>query len=336
MPPWSRTEENVLRTLLTVLCFAICTPVFAQTRGAENYPDRAVRIVVPFPPGGPTYIYARILADKLQAALGQPFIVDTKAGATGIIGTSFVANAPADGYTLLFAANSSHVISSLLQSRRPFDPLRDFRPLSMLSHYPIHLLLNNDVPAANVAELVALGKAQPGKLNMGSVGTGSAGHLVIEKFNSVTGINAIHVPYQGAGHAQLGLMAGEIHFLFNGIAASQALVGAGKLRAIAATGRERLPALPAVPTLKESGYDGFEDLVVWLGMLAPAGTPEPIASKLEIELMKIARQPDVSRLIQESSSVLVGGTGKDFADAITREIAAWASIIKDNNIRLGN
>jgi tripartite-type tricarboxylate transporter receptor subunit TctC len=326
----------MLRIILTVLSFAIGTPVFAQASGAQNYPNRAVRVIVPFPPGGPTYVYARILADKLQAALGQPFIVENKAGATGIMGTSFVANAPADGYTLLFGANSSHVISSLLQSRRPFDPLRDFRPLSMLSHYPVHLLLNNDVPARNVAELVALGKAQPGKLNMGSVGTGSAGHLVIEMFNNVTGISAVHVPYQGAGQAQIGLMAGQIHFLFNGIAASQALVGAGKLRAIAATGRDRLPVLPEVPTLKESGYDGFEDLVVWLGMLAPAGTPEPIANKLEIELMKIAHQPDVSKLIKESSSVLVGGTGKDFADAIARETPVWASIIKENNIRLGN
>jgi tripartite-type tricarboxylate transporter receptor subunit TctC len=325
----------MLRIILTVLCFTTA-PVSAQTSGADAYPNRAVRIVVPFPPGGPTYIYARILADKLQAALGQPFIVENKPGATGIIGTTLVANAPADGYTLLFGANSSHVISSLLQSRRPFDPLRDFRPLSMLLRYPIYLLLNNDVPARNVADLAALGKAQPGKLNMGSVGTGSAGHLVVEMFNNVTGINAVHVPYQGAGHAQIGLMAGEVHFLFNGIAASQALVETGKLRAIAGTGRDRLPVLPEVPTLKESGYDGFEDLVVWLGMFAPAGTPDPISNKLEAALMKIAHEPDVSNRIKGSSSVPVGNAGKDFGDAIARETAVWASIIKANNITLGN
>jgi tripartite-type tricarboxylate transporter receptor subunit TctC len=325
----------MLRIILTVLCFAIGTPVFAQTSGAENYPNRAVRVVVPFPPAGPTDTYARILADKLQAALGQPFIVENKAGATGIIGTSFVANAPADGYTLLFGANTSHVISPLLQHQRPLDPLRDFRPLSMLLSFPLYLLLNKNVPAESVTELVVLVKARPGKLNMGSVGTGGAGHLAIEMFKNVTGISAVHVPYNGAAPAQVGLVAGEVDFMFESTAGSQALVDAGKLRGIAVTGRERSPVLPDVPTLKESGYEGFEDVVICLGMLAPAGTPEPIAKKLEAELMRIARLPDVSKHIKESSSV-VGSTGKDFADFIRRETPVWASIIKENNIRLGN
>jgi tripartite-type tricarboxylate transporter receptor subunit TctC len=326
----------MLRIVLAVLGIAVATPVFGQTGGEKSYPYRAVHIVVPFPPGGPTDTYARILADKLQAAFGQPFVVENKPGATGIIGTSYVANAPADGHTLVFGANTSQVISSLLQPQRPFDPLRDFRPLSMLLYYSAYLLLNNDVPARSVAELVALGKAQPGKLNMGSVGTGSAGHLVIEMFKKATGISAVHVPYKGAAPARVGLMAGEIDFLFDSIGDSQALVDAGKLRGIAVTGNERSPVLPDVPTLKESGYDGFEDLVIWLGMLAPAGTPEPIAKKLEAELMRIARLPDVSKRIKESSSVLVGGTSQDFADAIRRETPVWASIIKENNIKLGN
>jgi tripartite-type tricarboxylate transporter receptor subunit TctC len=326
----------MLRIILMALCFSIATPVFAQTGGAGSYPNRAVRVVVPFPPGGPADTYARILADKLQATLGQPFIVENKAGASGILGTSFVTNAPADGYTLLFGANTSHVIGSLLHPQRPFDPLKDLRPLSMLLCFPLYLLLNKDVPARSVAELVALGKARPGKLNMGSVGTGSAGHLVIEMFKNVTGINAVHVPYQGAGPAQIGLMAGEIDFLFESIAGSQALVEAGKLQGIAVTGRERSPVLPGTPTLKELGYDGFEDLVICLGMLAPAGIPEPIAKKLEAELMRIARLPDVVKRIKESSSVLVGGSGKDFADAITRETPVWAAIIKKNSIRLGD
>jgi tripartite-type tricarboxylate transporter receptor subunit TctC len=279
-----------------------CDPGLRPDKRSRSYPNRAVRIIVPFPPGGVTDIYARILADKLQAALGQPFTVENKAGATGIIGTRFVATAPADGYTLLFCANSSHVISSLLQPQRPLDSLTVFKPLSMLLSFPLYLLLNNDVPAKSVADLVALGRAKPGKLNMGSVGTGGAGHLAIEMFNKVAGIRAVHVPYNGTRAAQLGLMAGEIDFLFESIAGSQALVDAGKLRGIAVTSRERSPALPNVPTLKETGYDGFEDLVICLGMLAPAGTPEPIAIKLEIELMRIASLPDVSMRIKESSS----------------------------------
>jgi tripartite-type tricarboxylate transporter receptor subunit TctC len=325
---------NMLRIILSALCLATGGFAFGQISGTDNYPNRAVRVIVPFPPGGPTDSYARILADKLHGSLGQPFIVENKPGATGIIGTSFVANAPADGYTLLFGANSSQVISSLLQPHPPFNPLRDFRPLSMLLSYPLYLLLNNDVAAKSVAELVALGKTQPGKLNMGSVGVGSGGHLVIEMFNNVTRIGAIHVPYKGAGSAQIGLMAGEVHFMFNSIANSQALVDAGKLRGIAVTGRDRSPMLPDIPTLTESGYGGFEDVVIWLGMVAPAGTPEPIAKKLEAELMRIARLPDVSKRIKESSSVLVGGTGTDFANAIRRETPVWASIIKANNIML--
>jgi tripartite-type tricarboxylate transporter receptor subunit TctC len=323
------------RIILIVLCLAVTTLALAGTSGVESYPNRAVRIVVPFPPGGTTDIYARILADKLQAALGQPFVVENKAGATGIIGTRFVANAPADGYTLLFGANSSHVISPLMQPQRPIDPLSVFRPLSVLLSFPLYLLLNNYVPAKNVAELVALGRANPGKLNMGSVGTGGAGHLAIEMFNKVTGISAVHVPYNGTQAAQLGLMAGEVDFLFESIAGSQALVDAGKIRGIAVTGRQRSPVLPNVPTLKEAGYDGFEDLVISLGMLAPAGIKEPIAKKLEDELIRIAHEPEVSKRIEESSSVLVGGTGKDFADAIRRETPVWAAIIRENNITLG-
>jgi tripartite-type tricarboxylate transporter receptor subunit TctC len=206
----------------------------------------------------------------------------------------------------------------------------------MLLSYPFYLLLNNDVRASSVAELVTLGRAHPGQLNMGSVGTGSAGHLAIEMFKSATGISAVHVPYQGAAHAQLGLLAGEVQFMFNGLPGSQALLEAGKIRAIAVTGRDRSPLLPEVPTVKESGYDGFEDLGVWLGMLAPAGTPEHIAKMLEAELMRIAQQPDVIKLIKGGSSVLVGGNGKDFADAIARETPIWTSIIKANNITVGN
>jgi len=324
----------MIRVALALLSLLVSVSAQAQTSdAAAQYPNRAVRIVVPFPPGGPTDIYARVIADKLQTTFGQPFVVENKPGATGIIGTSFVANAPADGYTLLFGSNSSHVISSLLQAKPPFDPLRTFRPLSMLLYYPLYLVVNNDVPANTVAELVALAKAQPGKLNMGSIGTGSGGHLVIEMFKSATGIESVHVPYKGVAPAQVGLMGGEIHFLFDSIAGSQALVEAGKMRGIAVTGRERSPVLPNMPTLKESGYDGFEDVVIWLGMLAPAGTPAAISKKLETELMRIARLPDVSTRIKESSSTMVGSSADEFASFIARETPVWAEIIKANNIR---
>jgi tripartite-type tricarboxylate transporter receptor subunit TctC len=317
--------------LQAVLCLAFASGALAQT----DYPNRPVRVIVPFAAGGPTDAYARVLAEKLQAALGQPFIVENKAGATGTVGESAVATATADGYTLLFASNSSHVISPLLQTKRPFDA-KDFRPLSMLLYYPLYLVVNNDVPARTVAEFVAYAKQQGKGTNFGSPGTGSGGHLVGEMFKSAADINAVHVPYRGVGPAQIGLMAGEIQFFFDSVTGSQELVDAGKLRGVAVSGRERLPRVPNVPTLKESGYDGFEDVVIWLGMLAPAGLPDPIAAKLEAELMKAARLPDVAKRVQDTSSVLVGGPGADFAAFIARETPGWEAIIRKNKISVSN
>ncbi|MDP2411552.1 MAG: tripartite tricarboxylate transporter substrate binding protein [Pseudolabrys sp.] len=311
---------------------AFATNVFAQ---AESYPNRPVRVIVPFAAGGPTDAYARLMAEKLQAALGQPFIVENKAGATGTVGGLAVATAAPDGYTLLFASNSSHVISPLLQNKRPFES-KDFRPLSMLLYYPLYLVVNNDVPAKTVAEFVAHGK-QPGKgLNFGSPGTGSGGHLVGEMFKGAASINAVHVPYRGVGPAQVDLMAGQIQFIFDSVLGSQQLVDAGKIRGIAVTGSQRLPRVPNIPTLKESGYDGFEDVVIWLGMLAPAGLPEPIAAKLESELAKAARLPDIAKRVADSSSIIVGGSGAEFATFIERETPTWETIIKKNNISAGN
>jgi tripartite-type tricarboxylate transporter receptor subunit TctC len=309
-------------------------PTLAET--TDNYPNRTVRIIVPFAAGGPTDTYARVVAQKLQVSLGQPFIVENKPGASGIVGTGMVAAAPADGYTLLFGSNSSQVVSTLLQTRRSFDSLRDFRPLSMLLYYPLYLIVAEQVPAKTVDELVKLAKDTPGMLNFGSPGVGSGGHLVAEMFKGAANIKAVHVPYKGVGPAQAGLMGGEIQFIFDSVLGSQSLVDLGKLRGVAITGRERLPRVPDVPTLKESGYNGFEDVVIWLGMFAPAALPEPIAKKLEAELIKIAHLPDVTKRIQDTSSVVVGDTGEDFADFIRRETPLWEAIIKKNSLTVDN
>jgi tripartite-type tricarboxylate transporter receptor subunit TctC len=327
----------MVRFVLAALCLLAAAPAFAQTGTADDYPNRSVRIIVPFAAGGPTDAYARVVAEKLQAKYGQPFVVENKPGATGVVGTSFVATSPPDGYTLLFPSNSSQVVGPLLQgSKRAFDPVKDFRPLSMLLYYPMYLVVGTSVPAKTVQEFVALAKAQPDKMNFGSPGTGSGGHLTSEIFLSAADIKAVHVPYKGVGPAQIGLMSGEIQFIFDSVGSSQQLVDDGKLRGLAVTGRERLPRVPDVPTLKESGYDGFEDVVIWLGMFAPAATPEPIAKKLEAALMEIARMPDVVKRIQDGSSVLAGGTGKDLADFMVRETPAWEGIIKKNQISINN
>ena len=320
------------RFLFAVALAVIGTPALAQGNPADSYPNRPVRIIVPFAPGGPTDTYARVLSDKLQASMGQPFIVENKAGATGILGTGIVATAEPDGYTLVFASNSSQVIAPMLQAKKAYDTGKDFRPLSMLLNYPLYLIVGTAVPAKTVAEFVKLAKDQPGKLNFGSPGTGSGGHLVCEMFKSTAAIDAVHIPYKGVGPAQIGLMGGEIQFVFDSVLASQALIDDGKLRGLAVTGRERLARIPNIPTLKESGYDGFEDIAIWLGMLAPIGVPDAIAKKLEAELMKAARQPDVVKRVQDSAAVLVGSTGKELADFIARETPAWEAIIRKNNI----
>jgi tripartite-type tricarboxylate transporter receptor subunit TctC len=324
------------RIVLAALCLLMGAPAFAQTGTADDYPNRTVRIIVPFAAGGPTDAYARVVAEKLQAKYGQPFVVENKPGATGVVGTSFVATAPADGYTLLFASNSSQVVGPLLQAKKASDLLKDFRPLSMLLYYPMYLVVGADVPARTVQEFVKLAKDQPDKMNFGSPGTGSGGHLVAEMFKSAAEINAVHVPYKGVGPAQIGLMSGEIQFIFDSVGGSQQLIDDGKLRGLVVTGRERLSRVPNIPTLKESGYDGFEDVVIWLGMLAPVATPVPIAKKLEAELIAIAKLPDMVKRISDTSSVLAGGTAKDFADFIARETPAWEAIIKKNKLSINN
>jgi tripartite-type tricarboxylate transporter receptor subunit TctC len=324
------------RIVLAALCLIAAAPAFAQSGPAGDYPNRTVRIIVPFAAGGPTDTYARVVAEKLQARFGQPFVVENKPGATGIIGESFVATAPPDGYTLLFASNSSHVVGPMLQARKAFDTVKDFRPLSMLLYYPMYLVIGANVPARTIQEFVKLAREQPDKMNFGSPGTGSGGHLVAEMFKNAADISAVHVPYKGVGPSQIGLMSGEIQFIFDSVGSSQQLIDDGKLRGLAVTGKARLSRVPDVPTLKETGYDGFEDVVIWLGVLAPAAMPEPIAKKLEAELINIARAPDVVKRVQEGSSVLTGGTGAEFADFIARETPLWQAIIQKNGIAVAN
>jgi tripartite-type tricarboxylate transporter receptor subunit TctC len=304
-----------------------------RAAAADEYPSRAVRIIVPFTPGGPTDTYARLIAEKLQSRFGQAFYIENKPGATGGIGTAAVAAAPADGYTLLFASNSSHLIGQLLQAKKSFNPA-DFRPLGMLLRYPLYLVVGTSLPVRSVAEFVAYAKDNPGKLNFGSPGTGSGGHLVTELFNTAAGIKAVHIPYKGVAPAQVGLMSGEIQFMFDSVGSSQGLVEDGKLRGLAVSGGERLLRVGDIPTLKEAGYPQFDDMVIWLGMLGPAAMPDPIAQKLEKALAEIIRLPDITKRIQELSAVPVGGSGDELAAFMMRETPLWEAVIRESNIPL--
>jgi tripartite-type tricarboxylate transporter receptor subunit TctC len=326
---------TIARLFVVFLWIVGASAAHAQTEDAGRYPAKGVKIIVPFPPGGPASVFARLLADRLQSTFDQPFIVENRAGATGIIGTSAVANAAPDGYTLLFASNSSQVMAPLLRSPPPYDPLKNFRPISMLMSYPLYLVVNNDVPARTVAELVALAKAQPGKLNFATIGPGSGNHLVTEMFKARAGIDVVHVPHKGVAAQQMAVMAGEVQFMFDSIGPTKPLVDAGKMRALAVTGRARSWASPDTPTLEESGFRGF-DAVIWFGIFAPAGTPDPVVGKLEKEIMAFARLPEIEQRIKGYAATMVGSTGAELAQEIAREQRMWADIIKANDIRLGN
>lgn len=317
--------------LFTLLAFVATAP--ARAAAQDAYPSRPVYLVVPFPPGGPTDTFARLLADRLQAAFGQSFIVDNRPGATGTTGTSAVARAAPDGYTLLFASNSSHVLAPLLKSPPPYDPLKDFKPVSMLLNYPVALVVGAHVPARTLEELIALANERPGKLNLGIFGRGSGGHLVAEMFNAQAKISATQIPYRGVAPLQQALVASEIDYFIDSIGSSKPLIDAGRVRALAVTGSRRLAAAPDVPTFQERGYlKGFEGLI-WLGLLAPAGTPEAIVQRLASETKKIVALPEMRERIATYASNAVGSTPEEFVRFIETEQPVWAEVIRANDIK---
>lgn len=302
-----------------------------QAETAAQYPSKSVRIIVPFPAGGPTDIWARVVADGLQKSLGKPFIVENQAGATGAVGTAYVARSPADGYVLLFTSNSGHVMSPLLQNPRPFDGQKDFAPVSMLLNYPFYLVVNANSGIATVADLVRMAKEKPGQLNFGTFGVGGGAHLSAEMFNNQAGIKTVNVTYRGIPGMQQALIAGDIHYMFDSVGSSQPLVEAGKLRGLAVTGKERTAIVPNVPTLAESGFKGF-DAVIWLGLLAPAGTPKPIVDKISAEIGRMVQGEELKKRIESFGYKAIGGAPEDLGAFIATETPIWAEVIRANNI----
>ena len=300
--------------------------------GEPGYPSRPIRIIVPFPPGGSTDLYARIVAQKMQDAWGQPVVVENRVGATGLIGTTGVQRAQPDGYTLLWTSNAGQIISPMLRNPRPFDPVRDFTPISIGVRYPLYLVINPNLPARNVAEFVAYAKTQSGKLNYSSVGVGSAGHLVCELFNIAAGTNIVHVPYQGAPQVVAAVMNGDAHLTCDSVGNSQSLVEAGKLRGLAITSNQRMAAVPAIPTLAEAGVTGVE-AYLWLGLLGPPGLPKPIANKLSMEVRRIMNLDDVRERTSKGGFVAIANTPDEFADSMRIEMDLWARAIREKNIK---
>ncbi len=296
------------------------------------YPSRPVHLVVPFPPGGAVDPIARSIVQKLDDSWAQPVVIDNKGGAATLIGTDFVAKAPPDGYTIILVA-TSFTVNPAMYSKLPYDPVKDFAPISLVSRLPNVLIVNPQLPVNSVKELIAYLKARPGQVNFSSIGNGTTQHLAGELFKTMAGVNMVHVPYKGSGPSMMSVVAGETSLTFDSVYLVTPQVKAGKLRALAATGAHRAPSMPDLATVAEQGLPGF-DVAGWVGFLAPARTPREIVNKWQREVARILALPDVRERQISQGLDPVGSTPEYFADFIKSEIAKWTKVAKDAGIKL--
>jgi tripartite-type tricarboxylate transporter receptor subunit TctC len=304
-------------------------PLAAQAQAA--YPEKPIRFVVPYPPGGGTDVVARIVQQRLQAALGQPIVIDNKGGAGGSLGTDIVAKSAPDGYTVLFTL-SSHTINPAIFPKLPFDTIKDFEPVGLVASLPQLLAANMAVPVRSVADVVAQAKAAPDKFSFASVGNGSPGHLAGELMVLRTGAQMAHIPYRGGGPAVTDVIGGQVPLLWVSIPAAAAQVKAGKLRALAVSTVKRSPAFPDVPTMQEAGVADFE-VDSWYAMLVPAKTPRPIIDKLNKALNTVLAEPAIRTQLIDQGADAVGGTPEALAKVIAAEVPKWIKLAKDANIK---
>jgi tripartite-type tricarboxylate transporter receptor subunit TctC len=298
---------------------------------AQEYPSRPVRLVVATVPGGGTDATARILGPKLSELLGQMFVVDNRGGAGGIIGTETVARAPADGYTLLMGFVASLAMHPALV-RTPYDPIRDFTPVSLVASAQYVMVIHPSVPARTLKEFVAYAKANPGKINYASAGNGTPVHLSAELFKSVAGVNLTHVPYKGGGPAAAAVLSGESQLIFGSVTATMPQIKAGKLIALGVTGATRLPGAPEYATIAEMGYPGFE-VTSWYGVVAPARMPQSIVAKLNTAIVNALRAPQVREQLARQGLDPIGSSPADFAAHLKRETVRWARVVHDAKIK---
>jgi len=305
----------------------------APVRGAaQDYPGRPVRMVAAFAPGGSVDLVARLLAQKLTESWGQQVVVDNRPGAGGNVSAEIVARAPSDGHTI-YICSASFVVNPSLYARISYDPVRDFAPVSLVSLVQNVLVAHPGLPARSVKELIALGKAKPGQIHYASTGSGTSGHLVMELFKSMTGIDLVHVPYKAIGQAQADLMGGQVSLWFPTAPGALPHIQAGRMRALAVAGAKRSPALPELSTVSEAGVPGFE-ASTWYAILAPANTPRHIVVKLNGEITKILRQPEVDERLTAMGIEIVGGSPDDLARHIRSEIPKWARVVKQSGARV--
>ncbi|CAG9166909.1 tripartite tricarboxylate transporter substrate binding protein [Cupriavidus respiraculi] len=307
--------------------------VFAGSAMAQAYPSKPIRLIVPFAPGGVSDTSARVVADKLGQRLGQQVVVENKPGASGNIGTAMVAQAAPDGYTLVLGFDGTMVINPHVYAKVPFDPVKDFVPIGKIGDAALILIAHPSVPAKNLQELVAYSKSREGGLSYGSAGTGSTPHLAGELLKARTGLNMVHVPYKGGGQAMGDLVGGTLPLLYTAVAGAQQYVKGGKATAIAVSGASRVPALPDVPTIAESGVPGLVS-ESWVGLLAPANTPKEIVDKLSGELNAVVNLPDTRERLATLGIVPVGNSSEAFGKQIQADLKKYSEVVKTAKIRV--
>lgn len=332
MPPTLLARAGRRAAILgAALAAFLVAPVLSHSAAAQDYPTRAITLIVPFAAGGGADAVARIVAQRLGDKVGQPVVVENRTGAAAIIGTQAVARAKPDGYTLLLGQSGPISINPAVYKDLKYDPIKDFAPVVRLTEYPYVMVVNGASPYTTVQALVKAAKAKPGAVTFGSYGIGGANHLVAEMFAASAGIKLLHVPYRGTAPAVTDLMSGQLDLVFSDPFSALANVRAGKLRAIAVTGKNRSPVLPDVPTLAQSGFPEF-DAVGWHGILAPAGTPDDIVAKLNGAIVKILADPETKALLAAQATEAVGDTPAEFGAFIKADVAKWSAIAKEANI----
>lgn len=315
--------------MFPVLAVTVC----ATLAHAQNYPTKSVRIVVPYPAGGTTDIIARLAAAQLTERLKQPFIVENRAGASGAIGSVAVAQSAPDGYTLVMGTASSHGINSAVQKSLPYDAVKDFAPVTVVASTPNIIVVHPSVPAKTLNELLALAKAQPGKINFGSTSPGGSPHMSAELLKMMAGVDMTHVPYKGAAPMLTDLIGGQIQVGFDNLPSTISFVRSGRVRALAVTTPQRWPDAPDIPSVAESGVPGYE-VSGWFGLLAPAGTPKDVLETLQLAVAQAVEQPDVAKQLRSLGAEPVGNKSEDFARDIAADVDKWRKVVQATGVKI--
>jgi len=321
----------VLALLASSFAFFVALPV-ASSCWAQSFPARPVKIVVPFGVGGSADVYGRFLAAKLSDALGQSFLVENRPGGGAVIGTDAVAKSPADGYTVLVMSNT-HTVNETLIPKKPYDLMKDLAPITGINSQDLMLAINAEVKANNLKEFIALAKSQPGKLNYASSGPGTPYHMAGELFKHMAGVNIVHVPHKGSDQARTAVLGHQVDMMFDAISTIVAHTKSGKLKALGTTGKTRSAVTPDVPTVAEAGVPGYE-ATIWLGLMAPAGTPRPVLDKLNAEVIKVINAPEVKENWAKQGAVPMGMSVDEFGKFLREDVQKWSKLVKDTGMKV--